>query len=161
MPRPVEGYDRGYDDDQWYGGPRNYQGARECHGEDGYPPSDRRYYEESHSYRRNSPPPRNVRQSWNACFVNLNMLCVTGLTAMCKKQIVVIGLQPGHSLLQVKIPQKTLKIDVFVILFSGGPVLPTVLQQRRFEASVRLKVNHFCLLSVASFDLYVIQQTDH
>ncbi|KAM8751320.1 uncharacterized protein AB9X84_012935 isoform 2-T3 [Acanthopagrus schlegelii] len=60
MPRPMDGYDRGYDDDQWYGGPRNY--ARECHGEDGYPPSDRRYYEESHSYRRNSPPPRNESQ---------------------------------------------------------------------------------------------------
>ncbi|XP_073328822.1 uncharacterized protein [Pagrus major] len=59
MPRPGVEYDRGYDDDQWYGGPRNYPGARESHGEDGYPPSDRRYYEDSHSYRRSSPSPRN------------------------------------------------------------------------------------------------------
>ncbi|XP_023256046.1 periphilin-1-like [Seriola lalandi dorsalis] len=60
MPRPGLEYDRGFNDDQWYGGPRNYQDARECHDESSYPPNDRRYFDENPNFgnfRRNSPPP--------------------------------------------------------------------------------------------------------
>ncbi|XP_067446383.1 periphilin-1 isoform X2 [Thunnus thynnus] len=62
MPRPGLEFDRGFNDDQWYGGPQNYQDARECHGEGSYPHSDRRYFDENPnfgSFRRNSSPPRN------------------------------------------------------------------------------------------------------
>ncbi|XP_074534651.1 uncharacterized protein LOC141797122 [Halichoeres trimaculatus] len=62
MPRPGFDYDRGFDEDQWYGGSHNYQDEREYHEDYGYPPNDRRYYEDnptSGNFRRNSPPPRN------------------------------------------------------------------------------------------------------
>ncbi|XP_069018245.1 periphilin-1-like [Embiotoca jacksoni] len=62
MPRPGLDYDRGYNEDQWYGGPRQYQDARGCHGDGNHPPSDRRYFEENPNFggfRRNSSPPRN------------------------------------------------------------------------------------------------------
>ncbi|KAM7414921.1 hypothetical protein PAMA_019642 [Pampus argenteus] len=61
MPRQGLEFDRGYDD-QWYDSPQNYQDARECHEDGGYPHNDRRYFEENHnfgSFRRSSPPPRN------------------------------------------------------------------------------------------------------
>ncbi|XP_070763372.1 periphilin-1 [Enoplosus armatus] len=62
VPRPGAEFDRGFNDDQWYGGPRNYPDARDCHGEGSYPPNDRRYYDESPNvgnFRRNSSPTRN------------------------------------------------------------------------------------------------------
>lgn len=59
MPRHGMEFDRGYDDDQWYGGPRNYLSSREYHGEGFYPPSEHRYFEENPIFRRNSSPPRN------------------------------------------------------------------------------------------------------
>ncbi|XP_067356251.1 periphilin-1-like isoform X2 [Channa argus] len=60
VPRKGTEYDRGFHDDQWFGGPRNYQDAREYHDEDNYPPNDRRYFDENFSnFRRNSSPPRN------------------------------------------------------------------------------------------------------
>lgn len=70
MPRPGIESDRGFKDDQWYGGPRNYQDTRECHGEGSYQPSDRRYFDENPNFgnfRRNSSPPRNVRQDCYIC----------------------------------------------------------------------------------------------
>lgn len=57
-------YDRGFHDDQWYGGPRNYQDPREFYDEGNYPP-DCRYFDENpnfDNFRRNTSPPRNVRQ---------------------------------------------------------------------------------------------------
>ncbi|XP_037624352.1 periphilin-1-like isoform X2 [Sebastes umbrosus] len=56
-PRPAVEYDRGYDDDPWYGVPRHYHDAREYHAESSYSHDDRRYYEDnSHDhYRRSSP----------------------------------------------------------------------------------------------------------
>ncbi|XP_075998418.1 uncharacterized protein LOC142992039 [Genypterus blacodes] len=58
IPRPEPDYDRGYGEDQWYGGPRNYS--------EGYYSQDDRRYVEDHpnfgSFRRNSPPPRNDGQ---------------------------------------------------------------------------------------------------
>uniref|UniRef100_A0A8C9XIS6 Periphilin 1 n=1 Tax=Sander lucioperca TaxID=283035 RepID=A0A8C9XIS6_SANLU len=57
MPRPLVEFDRGFSDDQWYGGPRNYPDARECPGEGSYPPSDRQYFDGN--FRRNASPPRN------------------------------------------------------------------------------------------------------
>lgn len=66
-------YDRGFNDDQWYDGPQNYQDARECHGESSYSHNDRRYFDENinfGSFRRNSSPPRNVREAWNYCFIS-------------------------------------------------------------------------------------------
>ncbi|XP_044049211.1 periphilin-1-like isoform X2 [Siniperca chuatsi] len=62
MPRPGVEYDRCFNDDQWYGGPRNYPDTREYHGEGSYPPNDRRYFDENHNFgnfRRNSSAPRN------------------------------------------------------------------------------------------------------
>ncbi|XP_045892558.1 periphilin-1-like [Micropterus dolomieu] len=57
MPRPV---DRGFNDDQWYGGPRKYPDAREYHDEGNYPLNDRRYENPNYgNFRRNSSPPRN------------------------------------------------------------------------------------------------------
>lgn len=64
MPRPGLEFDRGYED-QRCGGPRNYQSGRGYHSEDGYQPDDSQYYDENlnyGSYRRNSPPHRNVSQ---------------------------------------------------------------------------------------------------
>lgn len=60
MPRPLLEYDRGFNDDQWYGGHR-YQDAGESHGEGSYRPSDRRYHDDNFggNFRRNSSPPRN------------------------------------------------------------------------------------------------------
>ncbi|XP_029290108.1 periphilin-1 isoform X2 [Cottoperca gobio] len=59
MPRQNMEYAR---DDQWYGGTRNYQDAREDLGEGSYPTTDRQYFDE-HSdfsnFRRNTSPPRN------------------------------------------------------------------------------------------------------
>nr|XP_020515412.1 periphilin-1-like isoform X1 [Labrus bergylta] len=62
MPRPGFEFERGYDGDQWYGGRRNYQDDREYQGDCGYPPNDRRYYDDDgnfDNFRRKSPPPRN------------------------------------------------------------------------------------------------------
>uniref|UniRef100_UPI0037E75078 periphilin-1-like n=1 Tax=Semicossyphus pulcher TaxID=241346 RepID=UPI0037E75078 len=62
MPRQALEYERGYDEDQWYEGPRNYQDDWDYHDEGGYPPNDRRYYDENPNFgnfRRNSSPPRN------------------------------------------------------------------------------------------------------
>lgn len=67
VPRQGVEFDRGLNDDQWYGGHRNYHDARECHGESSYPLSDRQYFDENPNYgsfRRNSSTPRNVRQTW-------------------------------------------------------------------------------------------------
>lgn len=66
-PIPRLEFDRGFNDDQWYGGPQNYQDARECHGEGSYPLNDRRYFDENPNFggfRRNSSPPRNVSLEW-------------------------------------------------------------------------------------------------
>ncbi|XP_040894795.1 periphilin-1 [Toxotes jaculatrix] len=70
-PMPRLEYDRGLHDDQWYGGPRNYQDARECHGEGSYPPSDRRYFDENPNFgdfRRKSSPPRNEGLYSQQCY---------------------------------------------------------------------------------------------
>ncbi len=77
MPRPGMEFDRGFHDDQWYGGPRNYQDGRECHNDEGYPPSDRRYFDDNPNYRRVSPPPRNVRQNRQSVFLNKYMFLYT------------------------------------------------------------------------------------
>nr|XP_040018797.1 uncharacterized protein LOC120809214 [Gasterosteus aculeatus aculeatus] len=56
MPRLQVGYDRRFDDDQWYGGPQNYRDARECYGDEGFPPNDRRRYFDDNphcNFRRN------------------------------------------------------------------------------------------------------------
>lgn len=55
IPRPHMEYDRGCNDDQLYGGPRNYQDARDFHGENSYPPNDRRYADDNSfvNFRRN------------------------------------------------------------------------------------------------------------
>ncbi|XP_070687118.1 periphilin-1-like [Pempheris klunzingeri] len=55
-------YDRGFADDQWHGGPRNYQDAREFHGEGSHSHNDRRYFDDNPhrgDFRRSSSPPRN------------------------------------------------------------------------------------------------------
>ncbi|XP_047452120.1 periphilin-1-like [Mugil cephalus] len=60
-PRPVE-FDRGYNDDEWYGVSRDYPDMRGCHGEGSYVPSDRRYFDDDPSFgsfRRNFLPPQN------------------------------------------------------------------------------------------------------
>ncbi|XP_053175660.1 periphilin-1 isoform X2 [Scomber japonicus] len=60
--RPGSEFDRGFNDDQWYDSPQNYQDARECHGESSYSHNEHRYFEENSnfgSFRRNSSPPRN------------------------------------------------------------------------------------------------------
>ncbi|XP_054476087.1 periphilin-1-like isoform X2 [Anoplopoma fimbria] len=56
MPRPHMEFERGFNDDQWYDGPRNYQDAREYE-EGSFPPNDRRYFDDnSHgNFRRNTP----------------------------------------------------------------------------------------------------------
>ncbi|XP_029952970.1 periphilin-1 [Salarias fasciatus] len=62
MPWSGQEYDEGYEDEQWYGGPRHYQDTREYHDEGAYAHSDRQYYEGNQSFgnfRRNSPPQRN------------------------------------------------------------------------------------------------------
>ncbi|XP_039988463.1 periphilin-1-like isoform X2 [Xiphias gladius] len=64
-------YERDFHDDQWYGGSRNYQDARECHGEGSYPPYDRRYFDENPNFgnfRRNSSPPRNEGPYSQQCY---------------------------------------------------------------------------------------------
>lgn len=67
-PVPLAGYeyDRRVNDDQWYDDSRNYQDSSEFQEDGGYPPSDCQYFDEDNSsynnFRRNSPPPRNVRQ---------------------------------------------------------------------------------------------------
>ncbi|KAL3045303.1 hypothetical protein OYC64_013547 [Pagothenia borchgrevinki] len=45
----------------WNDGPRNYQDSREFHGNDSYPPNDRRYFDDNsnNNFRRNASPPRN------------------------------------------------------------------------------------------------------
>ncbi|XP_070829318.1 uncharacterized protein [Chaetodon trifascialis] len=48
--RPGIEFDRGFNDDQWYGGPRNYQDGREF---------DRRYFDDDPNSYRNSSLPRN------------------------------------------------------------------------------------------------------
>lgn len=63
-PIPRE-FDRGFDEDQWYGDPRKYQDTREYQDESGYMPCDRRYFDDTPKFHRNSPPPRYVRK---ACF---------------------------------------------------------------------------------------------
>ncbi|KAL6106454.1 pphln1 [Pungitius sinensis] len=55
MPRVQVGYDRSFDNDQWYGGPRNYHDAREPYGDGGFAPNDRRYFDDS--------PPCNFRRN--------------------------------------------------------------------------------------------------
>ncbi|KAM6936985.1 uncharacterized protein FYW49_020803 [Xenentodon cancila] len=62
VPRSDLEFERGFAEDQWYGSPRSYQESRGYHNEDGYPPNDRRYFDEKPNYssfRRNSSPPRN------------------------------------------------------------------------------------------------------
>ncbi|KAK2842515.1 hypothetical protein Q5P01_012715 [Channa striata] len=60
MARQGLDYDRNFHEDQWFGGPQNYQDAREFHDEDPYPPNDRRCMDENFSnFHRNSSPPRN------------------------------------------------------------------------------------------------------
>ncbi|KAM4572587.1 uncharacterized protein PAE49_007703 [Odontesthes bonariensis] len=61
MPRQGVEFERRFDDDQWYGGPRNYQDARGYHGEESYLPNERHFEEKPSfsSFRRNSSPPRN------------------------------------------------------------------------------------------------------
>ncbi|KAM8891219.1 uncharacterized protein AB9W97_011864 isoform 2-T2 [Spinachia spinachia] len=56
MPRLQAGYDRGFDNDQWYGSPRNYHDARESYGDDGFLPNDRRYFDDGPpcNFRRNT-----------------------------------------------------------------------------------------------------------
>lgn len=64
MPRLQVGYDRRFDDDQWYGGPQNYRDARECYGDEGFPPNDRRRYFDDNphcNFRRNIS--QNVRKA--------------------------------------------------------------------------------------------------
>ncbi|KAM3609548.1 uncharacterized protein V6R79_016703 [Siganus canaliculatus] len=58
-PWPLNDYDRGHNDDQWYDDPRNYQEPRECYGEGGHPQNDRRHFDDNTNFRRNSSPPRN------------------------------------------------------------------------------------------------------
>lgn len=65
MSRPGLDYERGFHDEQCYGGARNYQDEREFHGEGNYPPNECRYYDENPNFgnfRRNSSSPPNVRQ---------------------------------------------------------------------------------------------------
>ncbi|XP_072242314.1 uncharacterized protein [Leuresthes tenuis] len=61
MPRQGGEFERRSDDDQWYGGPRNYQDARGYHGEESYASTERHFDEKPSysSFRRNSSPPRN------------------------------------------------------------------------------------------------------
>ncbi|XP_041795655.1 uncharacterized protein LOC121608445 isoform X3 [Chelmon rostratus] len=68
MPRPGIEFDRGFNDDQWYGGPRNYQDARECHGEGSYPSNERRYFDDNPNFRRNSSQPRNEGPYSQQCY---------------------------------------------------------------------------------------------
>ncbi|XP_051238378.1 periphilin-1 isoform X2 [Dicentrarchus labrax] len=66
--RPGIEFDRGFNDGQWYGGPRNYQDSRECHDEGSYPPSDRRYFDDNTNFRRNSSPSRNEGTYSQQCY---------------------------------------------------------------------------------------------
>ncbi|XP_026221038.1 periphilin-1 [Anabas testudineus] len=62
MSRPGLDYERGFHDEQCYGGARNYQDEREFHGEGNYPPNECRYYDENPNFgnfRRNSSSPPN------------------------------------------------------------------------------------------------------
>ncbi|XP_022066306.1 periphilin-1-like [Acanthochromis polyacanthus] len=66
-------FDRGFNDDSWYGNPRNYHESYQDsyqdnyqeergHSEGSYPSNDRRYFDDNHNfgnYRRHSSPPRN------------------------------------------------------------------------------------------------------
>ncbi|XP_034390800.1 periphilin-1-like [Cyclopterus lumpus] len=47
IPRSHVEFDRGFNNEQWYGGPRNYHDTREFHGENSYPPNDRRYSDDN------------------------------------------------------------------------------------------------------------------
>ncbi|XP_017261502.1 periphilin-1 isoform X2 [Kryptolebias marmoratus] len=63
-PVPWQGsqYERGYDEDPHYGGPRNYSSARGYYKEDRFLPNDSRYFDENpnhENFRKNSPPHRN------------------------------------------------------------------------------------------------------
>lgn len=68
MPRTGMEFDRGFNEDSWYGSPRNYQDSYQDnyqegrgHSEGSYPPNDRRYFDDNNfgNYRRHSSPPRN------------------------------------------------------------------------------------------------------
>lgn len=67
MPRPLLEFDRSCNDDPWYDAPRSYHDEGEPHSEGSYRVSDRRHYDDDSYYghfRRNTSPPRNVRQVW-------------------------------------------------------------------------------------------------
>ncbi|XP_041853186.1 periphilin-1-like isoform X3 [Melanotaenia boesemani] len=69
MPRPGLEFDRGCDDEQWYGGTRNYQESRGYHEDDCY--TSNRYFDEMPNYssfRRNSSPPRNEASYSQQCY---------------------------------------------------------------------------------------------
>nr|XP_046249440.1 periphilin-1-like [Scatophagus argus] len=66
-PAPRE-FDRGFNDDPWYDDSRNYQDAREYYEEGWYPPSDRRYFDDSPHFRRNSSPSRNEGSYSQSCY---------------------------------------------------------------------------------------------
>uniref|UniRef100_A0A3P9L8J6 Periphilin-1 C-terminal domain-containing protein n=1 Tax=Oryzias latipes TaxID=8090 RepID=A0A3P9L8J6_ORYLA len=56
-PRPGLEYDREFNDPQWYGGPQHYQEARGYYSEDGYPPNEEQFFDETPYYvnfQRNS-----------------------------------------------------------------------------------------------------------
>ncbi|TKS73673.1 Periphilin-1 [Collichthys lucidus] len=63
-------FDRGFNDDKFYGGPRGYQDARDPHGEGSYPPNDRFFDDNPNygSFRRYSSPPRNDGPYSQQCY---------------------------------------------------------------------------------------------
>lgn len=70
--RPDVELERRFNDDQWYGGPRDYHDGRGYSDEGSYPASDQRCFDENPnfgSFRRNSPPHRSVGYALCACVV--------------------------------------------------------------------------------------------
>lgn len=137
-PRPVE-FDRGYIEDEWYGGSRNYPEGRGCHGEGSYLPSDRRYFDDDPNFgnfRRGFSPQQNVRQvccAWlfNTClsiqwcmdrsFSAFNMVLMNIFFSVSSSVISSNKTFPPQLVLQVQV------VHIVFFLHSGMPVPPTVL----------------------------------
>lgn len=72
MPRQGLDYNRGFHQDQWYSGPRNFQDEREFREDGNYSQKHCRYFEEHPNFGnfcRNPTPPRNVRQDELLCLL--------------------------------------------------------------------------------------------
>lgn len=78
MPPPAMEYDRGFIDDQWYGGPPHFLDGGQSHREGSYSNDNYGYFDDNPNYGRsgrNSSPPRQVRWAWKACFLINTALC--------------------------------------------------------------------------------------